>query len=166
MVIAVALLSSCIKDDAEEVKGANIQVGDNLPSLSLKLSDGTNINDSFLAGKVSVILFFNTSCADCAEQLPIVESVYQSVKDDDEVALFAVSRAQGEAYVEKYWEDNEYTLPYSAQSDIYVYSLFAKRVVPRIYIADKKGVVRFMYDDNPIADEVSLKNAIGRLLNE
>jgi hypothetical protein len=38
-------------------------------------------------------------------------------------------------------------MPYSPQSDRRVYSLFAPRVIPRIYISDAQSIIRHMYVD-------------------
>ena len=38
-------------------------------------------------------------------------------------------------------------MPYSPQPDRRVYSLFAPRVIPRIYISDAQGIIRHMYVD-------------------
>lgn len=154
-------LYGCISDnDPAEPDGANISIGDKLPSLTLTLSDGTKINDHDLEGKTSVILLFTTSCGDCAEQLPIMEEIYRELKEEDDIIFLGISRAQGNSVIKGYWEKEELTLPYSPQEDKYVYNLFATSTVPRIYISDKERVVRVMFDDKPIASYEALKSSI------
>ena len=40
-----------------------------------------------------------------------------------------------------------FAMPYSPQPDRRVYSLFAPRVIPRIYVSDAQGIIRHMYVD-------------------
>lgn len=43
-------------------------------------------------------------------------------------------------------------LPFSAQNDDAVFSLFASHTIPRILITDKEGIIRAVYTDDPLAD--------------
>ena len=40
-----------------------------------------------------------------------------------------------------------FAMPYSPQPDRRVYSLFAPRLIPRIYVSDAQGIIRHMYVD-------------------
>lgn len=159
--LAGLLLTGCVKDKQED--GANLQVGDPLPTFHTTLSDGTTVNNATLAGKVSVIMFFTVSCPDCQAQFPVVEDVYASLNGNPEVVMFGISRAQGESIVGPYWREHGLQLPYSAQSDRYLYSLFARAGVPRIYVADKQGIIRTVFTDHPIATYRDLQQAIESL---
>lgn len=72
-----------------------LRAGDELPSFSVTLNDGTEISNESLSGKVSVIVFFNTECPDCRKELPVIQDVYEYFKNCENVVLFAVSREQG-----------------------------------------------------------------------
>ena len=51
-------------------------------------------------------------------------------------------------------------MPYSAQEDRKIFELFAKSVVPRIYIVDEDGIIRYIFTDNPLATFDDLVEAI------
>ena len=153
---------SCSKNEIEKEE-EGISINDVLPSLDLILSDGRVINDEELTDKVSLILLFNVECRDCQQQIPILKQVYNQVKNNDNVILFGISRAQGQAVVEEYWQRENITFPYSAQDDNTVYLKFAKSIVPRIYIADKDRIVRFTSTDNPLASYDDLLSIIESL---
>lgn len=166
-VLAVCSLAGCISDDAEEeYEGTNITVGDVLPNFSIALSGGSTIDTSALKGKVSVIMLFSVTCSDCQKQFPVMEQIYEDYKAVDDVQVFGISRAQGEEEVSAFWTAHNYCMPYSAQEDRYVYSLFAKSVVPRIYVSDRNNIVSVIYTDNPLATYEQLTLNIETLLNE
>ena len=161
VLILCAFLLFCSKENkADNDENTNIQINETLPSLNLTLSNDKLITDEELTGKVSVIILFTVACPDCQKQLPIVEQLYSDIKDDDSVVFFGISRAQAQNVIEEYWQGNDLTLPYSAQEDAAVYNLFAKAIVPRIYIADKNRIVKFISTDNPLVSYDDLKNMI------
>ena len=47
--------------DPDEMKGADLGVGDALPTFSVKMNDGTSVATSDLKGRPSVIVFFATT---------------------------------------------------------------------------------------------------------
>ena len=61
-----------------------------------------------------------------------------------------ISREQSEEEIKDYWQEKEYTLPFSAQKDRKIYNLFATSRVPRVYICNE-GVITRIYTDDPIA---------------
>lgn len=153
---AVAALASVIicacTSDGTTSGGDIITVGDQLPSpLAFILSNGKEVTDESLREKVSVIMLFTVTCTDCQDQLPIFEQVYNDYKDDSGLIIFGISRAQGEEQVSAYLNGEGYTFPYSAQSTDVVYKMFAESIVPRIYVSNSEGIVRFMHRDNPLA---------------
>jgi len=161
--ILAMVLTGCINDNGEP-DGANIQVGEKLPRFSVVMNDGGTVSNLSLDGKVSLIMLMTVTCPDCKAQLPIVESIYENYRNNDNVAILAISRQQGENIVGPYWRDNNLNLPYSAQNSRDVYSLFAQSGVPRIYISDRSGTVRKITTDSPIATYGELSGAINSLL--
>lgn len=162
--LATGLVSCIGEEGEEEQKGANIKTGDKLPEFTIDMNDGSELTSANLQGKVSVIMLFSVTCNHCQKQFEITEKIYEKYKTNDNVVMFGISREQGEEQVGKYWKDKNYQMPYSAQSDRYIYSLFARSVVPRIYISDENRIVRKITTDDPIATEADLINAIDALL--
>lgn len=159
-------VTGCLSDDDDNPEGANIQIGDKLPDFSVRLNDDRLINRQLLEGKVSVIILFTVTCPDCQKQLPVIEQVYKTYGDRDNISILGISRAQGEAEVGDFWKKRGYTFPYSAQDTREVYSLFAKSGVPRIYLSDGDGVVVRMFSDNPLASLDELKDILDQLLSK
>lgn len=149
---------SCIKED--DPVQADLKVGDSIPDFSVEMNDGSVVNSAMLSNGTAVIMFFNTSCPDCQKTLPSVQQIYDEYAGDVKFAL--ISREQGSDAIAGYWENQGYTLPYSAQTDRNVYNLFASSRVPRVYIC-KDGIIKFLYDDNPIPSYSDLKGNLQSL---
>lgn len=166
ILVVTFCFTSCINDKKETWEGANLQPGDLLPEFSITLQDGSSLNTESLDGKVSLILLFTVTCPHCQEQIPIVERLYQEYKENVQVIFAGISREEGEAQVGKYWKEQNYTLPYSAQETRYIYSLFAQSTVPRIYISNGKRIIQAVFAGDPVVGYDRLKETIKSVLQE
>lgn len=151
--------SGCIKDKVEDVE---LKVGDRLPDFSVVMNDGTVVSDESLKGSVSFVMFFHTTCPDCQKTLPVVNDIYD-IYVSEGVRFALISREQDEADILTYWNEKAYDMPFSAQSDRTIYNKFATSRIPRIYISDKDGIIRYIYTDNPVPDYESLDQALKAL---
>lgn len=159
----VCSITGCISDD--EPDGGSIATGEPLPEFSVVMNTGEEINTSSLKGKVSMIVFFNTGCGDCRQELPVVQRLWDFYEGNSDVKILLISREQSEASVSAYWAENGFTMPYSPQETREVYNLFAKSIIPRIYIADKDRIIKMQYGDNNMPDLATLKADIEKYLN-
>ena len=125
-----------------------MKVGDKLPDFSVTMNDSSVVTGATLRKSASVIMFFHSSCPDCRQTLPHVQRLYNEYASRG-VQFALISREEEETSVAAYWAEKEFTMPYSAQKDRRVYELFARRRVPRIYVSDSVGVVRYVFTDNP-----------------
>ena len=72
--LAVLIFSGCIEDEVEP--GSGLQPGDELPEFVITSGEGLAARKSDLIGKVSLLVFFNTGCPDCREELPVIQQIY------------------------------------------------------------------------------------------
>ena len=100
---AVVLACSCINDEPE--KAANLNVGDNIPDFTVQMNDGTTVSSQQLSTGVSLIMFFHTSCPDCAATLPEVEKVYQAYAQKG-VRFALISREEAGDSIARFWNDS------------------------------------------------------------
>ena len=138
------LMTSCIKDDQT---GADLTVGDRIPEFSVMMNDGTAVTGRGLSQGKACIVFFTTKCPDCQKTLPAVQTLYEEYSPEG-VRFALISREEGVESVSQYWQESEFTMPYSAQNDRKIYELFAKTRVPRVYICND-GVIRAIFTDQP-----------------
>lgn len=135
--VGILLLSCVHESDYEPVSYVNI--GDRLPRFEVGLSDGSHFTTDSIEAPGVVIVFFNTSCADCRRELPLLQASYQQT--DNHWRYVCISREEDSASIARYWTNNGLTLPYSAQTGRRIYSLFASSGIPRMYVADSSGTV-------------------------
>ncbi|MBR2359188.1 MAG: TlpA family protein disulfide reductase [Bacteroidaceae bacterium] len=158
LVIFLMIPCGCINeehDDAVEV----VRIGDKLPDFMALMNDSTTVTGEKLRESVSVVMFFHTSCPDCQQTLPHIQQLYNKYAPQG-VAFTLISRGEEDASIAAYWESNGLTLPYSPQTDWHVYELFAKQRIPRIYISNPKGVVQYIFTDNPAPSYKELDEAL------
>ena len=156
MLLFALALSSCIK---EGTSGVELEPGDSVPEFAVVMNDGSTLSSADLKGAVSLVMFFHTGCPDCQQALPRVQQIYEEFQDT-ELRFALISREEEASRIESYWEEHQFTLPYSAQPDRRVYELFARERIPRIYINDKNGIIRAVFTDNPVPEYSDLKEAI------
>ena len=154
ILFVLAVFHSCISDDSDkESQGANLVVGDSLPVFQVTMNDGSTIRTSDLLGDVSVVVFFSVDCGDCRVELPEVQRLWDRQMG---VPIVLIARENSAEAIEAFWQQAQLTMPYSPQSDREVYSLFASSRIPRIYICDAQGIIRFSHTDNamPTAEQM------------
>ena len=166
LVLVLSFLASCIKDNVPDSGEDKVKTGDVLPDFAVEMNDGNVISTEDVKGKVSVITFFHTQCPDCQAELPVLQNVYEEYSDDDRVMIFAISREENDVDVSEYWNENDITIPYSAQEDRTVYEMFSTFGIPKIYISDRKMVVRYIHSDVDMPTADVLKYEINSLINE
>ena len=161
---SLLFLSSCVTENEPDNTG--VAVGDRLPEFTVSLSDGTTVTRASLTGKVAVIEFFNTSCPDCQDSFDVMQRLYDLSKDSDDIIVFAISRDEDLSSVAGYWHSHNLSIPFSPQPDRRIYNLFASTGIPRIYIADKAGIITAAYspEDEPTLQELisAVEDAGGR----
>ncbi len=120
----------------------SLNVGDTLPPFEVIMNDGSTVSDKTLAGFPAEIIFFNTSCPDCRRHLPKLEEEWQESKAaGKKITYICISRAEKSPTITAFWAENGLTMPWSAQADNKVYSLFASSIIPRVYSVSPTGII-------------------------
>lgn len=157
---AVMVCACSFASEEENERQELVEVGQKLPAFAVVINDSTLVSSTDLTGKPSMIVFFNTACTDCRKELPIVQELFEEFSD--RANFMAISRAEGRESVAAYWEKEKLEIPYSAQADRNVFGLFAKTTIPRIYIADASGTVKYIFIEK--ASKKKLVRALEDLL--
>ena len=161
LIMVMCSLTGCISDN--EPEGPSLKVGDSLPDFTVFMNDGTIVSTESLRGKIPVIVFFNTNCKDCQEELPVIQQLWSYYQEYSCVDIILIAREENEEEIEEYWRKNNFTMPYSPQDNREVYSLFAPSIIPRIYIADINGMIVEAYGDNDMPDLATLLSVINSM---
>lgn len=160
--ITALAFNACINDDIPQ-RAEKVNVGDVLPDFSAQMSDGTMVTGESLRQAVAVVVFFHTSCPDCRQLLPQIQTLYDEYSSKG-VAFALISREEDSTTISTFWEEHDLTMPYSPQSDRAIYNLFANSLIPRVYVSDKKGVVQSVFTDNPVPSHDEIKDVLDELL--
>lgn len=146
LVALIVGLTGCIGE--KEEPEWYLHPGDALPSFEVTTIDHRTISSADSYSSQLVIVFFNTTCPDCRKELPILQKQYEEnlmLPETDQSIYVCISREEGTADVERYWAENNLTLPVSAQNDRSVYSLFASIGIPRIFYAKDGIIIQSLY---------------------
>ena len=164
VVVSLVVLLSAVSCIMDKPAGADLAVGDLIPDFTVTMNDGTEVTGASLCEGVSVIMFFTTVCPDCRETLPQMQKIYDEYVSQG-VRFALVSREDGSESVAQYWSQQGFSMPYSAQDDRRVYELFARTLVPRVYIC-RNGVIKTIFTDDPNPDYNAMKSGIEGALNK
>lgn len=158
------MLTSCLGNLDDTVMSENdvVKVGQQVPSFVVSINDGTTFNSSQMGRKPVCIVFFNTSCSDCRKELPIVQQIYEEFSES--IQFVCISRAEDRKSIQAFWTQNKLTLPYSAQTDMKIYNLFALSSIPRLYIIDSLGTIKNAYTTK--VSEKELRKALEQLIQQ
>ena len=162
------LFASCIKEKNDFIE---LKVGDRLPEFAVVMNDGSIVSDQSLSGTVSVVVFFHTGCPDCQRTLPSVQKVYDE-HCGDAVQFALISRAQTEAEIAPYWEENGYTICDMAVADDEIITVVG--TLPLVSEGDQltvrypRSAVLFLRHtrNTPDVMHIYLETSQGRVLQE
>jgi peroxiredoxin len=159
-ILTVICLTGCIN---EKIEGVDLITGDAVPEFSVVMNDGTVVSDVSMKGKISCIVFFHTTCPDCQQTLPVVQEIYDEYLSKG-ISFALISRAESAEEIDIFWREKRFNMPYSAQTDRDVYSRFAGSRIPRVYICDKDGIIRYIFTDDPIPTYDDLMSSLESLI--
>ncbi len=154
--LVALVLSGCINEEHTET---NLLVGDILPDFRVEMNDGRTVTDETLKETVSVVMFFHTSCPDCQQVLPQMQKIYDEYASKS-IQITLISREETAETIEAFWKEKGLKMPYSAQKNRVVYETFAQERIPRVYICEKGGIIRYIFTDDPNPSYDDLKSAL------
>ena len=137
----------------EVIEADSLVVGDQLPEFEVTMNDGSVVRTADLLGQPSVVVLFSVDCPDCRHELPEIQRLWDMSRKGEltgngqPLPIVLIARKNTAEDIEPFWQTAGLTMPYSPQPDRRVYSLFAPRVIPRIYVSDAQGIIRHMYVD-------------------
>ena len=140
-----------------------LKVGDILPDFEVVMNDGSVVTDDMLKESVSVVMFFHTSCPDCQQVLPQMQKIYDEYASEG-VKFALISREDSDMSIDAFWNEKGLKMPYSAQTTRKIYEKFASERIPRVYICEKGGIIRYIFADNPNPSYDDIKVSLDSLI--
>lgn len=145
---------SCIKEDIPQPSDFALQAGDRLPSFTLSNRNGTVRSTQDLENKMALIIFFTTTCGDCRNAFPDIQSLYDRYKADPSVRLLLIARGQKEEEVSVWFREQNYTMEFYADPEEKVYSLFADNTIPRVFLSNTDQTIILTQTEKVDKDEI------------
>jgi thiol-disulfide isomerase/thioredoxin len=116
-----------------------------VPSFKFVDLDGKPVTPESLAGKITVLEFWDTTCGVCRLSLPVLDQVRQQYKNQPKLAFFAVSvdgpDVENQA-LERAFADLRIQVPILRDLEQDMGKLFQTEGTPTRFIIDAKGVVQ------------------------
>ena len=137
----VAALQSAAQD---EVATTLVKLNQPVPAFSFKDENGKAISISDYKGKTVLITFFATWCSPCRKELPLIQSdIYNKYKDNQNFKLLIFGREHNLQEVSDFKKSQGFSMPFYADKECAVYSLFASKYIPRNFLVNSEGKIIF-----------------------
>ncbi|WP_293900064.1 TlpA family protein disulfide reductase [Sphingobacterium sp. UBA5670] len=127
-------------EKVEEPAEATADTATTTQELSFKDKEGKVLQLSALKGKVVFINFWATWCPPCIHELPSIDQLRQSLKDNKDIVFLMVDVDGDMEKSSAFMAENKYDLPlYIAEGDIP--AEFLGQSIPTTVILDKAGKI-------------------------
>ncbi len=144
---AVAQLTEIPKQIILKDYGFIVEIGQQMPDIDFKLTDGTTTKTSDLKGKVVMLQFTASWCSVCRKEMPHIEKdIWLKHKNNKYFALFGVDMDEPLDKVKKFAKDMEITYPLALDPGAEIFYTFAAKGagITRNVIIDKTGKIVYM----------------------
>lgn len=138
--------------------GWSIEVGQPSADFSIQAFDGRNFSRATLEGKPFLLVFWNTWCPICMQELPKINRLAERLGPGGP-AILGINTGinDNESKARAYWEKSGYVFSSGFDRHFEITTAFRVRGVPTIFLVDSKGVVRYKQAQLPEDIEDRLK---------
>jgi len=146
------------------VWGAEVSVGNPVPSIEAKLLDGTKISIGAGADKVAIVNFWATWCAPCRAEMPAIQTYYDRHKSQGlQVIGFSMDDPRDLARVREVAQS--FSFPIALKADADFKGLGRIWRMPSTFVIDRSGVLRKNgHEGQPTVDLEALESLVTPLL--
>jgi len=136
------------------------------PEFNLSTLDGQSVKLSDLRGNIVLVNFWATWCPPCRAEMPAVEKVYNSYKDQGFVVLAVNSTVQDTfTNVAPFAQQFGLSFPILLDRTGDVSHLYMLRSLPTSFFVDRDGIIREVVIGGPMS-EALLRSRVEQLLQE
>lgn len=146
VVLATLLFTSCIKDKVESGDDTTlVSIGQAAPDFTVDMLDGDKITLSDLQGDVVLLTFWDPECPTCQKQMDVAEERIVKRLQGKNIHYLPISRGYTREYISDYCSSRGYDFPIGLDPQKRIYGLYATKYVPRSFVIDKQGIIRYIY---------------------
>lgn len=119
------------------------KIGQKVPSFKFADAEGKTHKIEDFKGKVVLLNFFATWCGPCMAEMPKIESdIWQTLNKEDFVVI-SIGREHTVAEVKEFNEKKGFTFILGADPDREIFKKFGPSMIPRNYVLDKNGKIKY-----------------------
>lgn len=165
--IAFLMIANQLNAQTPDDRGYLVKVGQQVPEISLKLTDGKTISTKDLKGKVVMLQFTASWCGVCRKEMPFIEKDIWQVYKDKGLVLIGIDREEPIEKVIAFKKEMKITYPLALDEKSEVFTTFAdmKAGVTRNILIDKTGKIVFLTRLYDTVEFEALKKKIAELTN-
>jgi len=131
------------------------------PDFELLDVEGKKVKLSDYINKMIVLTFWTTWNPAAQDQLAILESYYQEIKDSKDVVLLTINNQEDKNIVSNFIRRGEYILPVLLDESGKVGELYEISTLPATYFINRERKIKEIYVG--VLNQEEIKNSVGRL---
>jgi len=127
--------------------GYVVEIGQQLPNISMELTNGTVVTTESLKGKVVMLQFTASWCSVCRKEMPHIENeIWAKHKNNNNFSLIGIDMDEPLDKVKSFQETMKVTYPLALDPGAEIFYTFAAKGagVTRNVIVDKTGKIVYM----------------------
>ncbi len=118
-----------------------VAVGSVAPDFTLENMQGEKVNLSQYRGKVVIVNFWATWCPPCRTEMPSMEVLHETFKDDGLVLLAINVEQSGAKVVSEFLKESPYSFPILLDEQNQTQNSYTVFQYPSSFIVDREGIV-------------------------
>jgi peroxiredoxin len=121
---------------------SKVPVPDKASVFTLKDLSGQTVSLNSYMGKVVLLVFFQTWCPVCQDEMPQLESIYKKYRSKD-FDVLAIDMRESAEIVRLFASENKLSFKILLDEKGSVSAAYKVRFIPRIFILDRSGAIKF-----------------------
>ena len=146
-VACIMMLSACAQSQTADKNGYIVELGQQAPDFTAKLTDGKEVTLSQLRGKLVMLQFTASWCGVCRKEMPHIEKeIWQKYKDDENFVLIGIDRDEPLQKVIQFGLSTGITYPLALDPGAQIFSKYAlpDAGITRNVLIDPEGKIVMM----------------------